>query len=238
MRGAVSCARMRVTVLCFAAVREAVGAERLELDVAAGTTVAALRRDLVAAHPALARVPVACAVNQGYAGPERELRDGDEVALIPPISGGAPEPPRTAFTLSQQPLDARALEREVRTDRDGAVVTFAGVTRDHHDGAAVRHLAYEAYPDMAHAEMERILAEAAAEFAIGRVRVAHRLGSVPVGEASVVVVVAAEHRAAAFDACRWIMDRLKARVPIFKRETLADGGARWVGDLPADAPPL
>jgi molybdopterin synthase catalytic subunit len=111
-------------------------------------------------------------------------------------------------------------------------VTFAGVTRDHHEGKAVLGLSYECYDEMAHKVMERLLAAALDRFAISRVRVAHRVGKVPVGEASVLVVVAAEHREPAFEATRWLMDRLKAEVPIFKREQLADGGTRWVGDLP------
>src|SRR5690606_32527995 len=132
------------------------------------------------------------------------------------------------------PLDPRALEAECRSDVDGAVVTFAGVTRDHNDGRAVRGLSYEAYAEMAQQVMDGILRELTAGDGIGRVRVAHRLGDVPIGEASVVVVVAAPHRAPAFDACRRIMDRLKAEVPIFKKEWFADpaGGSRWVGELP------
>ncbi len=224
---------MQVTVRCFAAAREALGEEVLQLDVADGATVADLKAALLARAPALQRVAMVCAVNREYATAERRLAAGDEVAFIPPISGGA-GPELFRFDLSDAPLDARALEAEARSDHDGAVVTFAGVTRDHHDGQAVISLAYEAYPEMAAKVMVGIFEEAVARFAIGRVRVAHRLGEVPVGEASVVVVVAAAHRGPAFDACRFVMDRLKSAVPIFKRERLAGGaGDRWVGDLPA-----
>lgn len=226
---------MQITVRCFARVRELLGRDVVDVEVPVGTTVGGLKTTLAQQAPELDRLPLACAVNREWADGERELQAGDEVAFIPPISGGAP-PRRAAFALVEGPLDARALEEEVRTDADGAVVTFQGVTRDHHHGRAVRHLAYEAYAEMAQQAMAAIFEDALARFDVTCVRATHRLGTVPVGEASVVVVVAAPHRAAAFDACRYLMDRLKADVPIFKRETLADGEARWVGDLPVDRP--
>lgn len=227
---------IRVTVRCFAAVREALGADVLTVELPMGATVAELRAELVRRAAALAGLPVAYAVNRAYADPATVLRDGDEAALIPPISGGSPTA-RTAFVLQQEPLDPRALEAECRTDADGAVVTFAGTTRDHNDGAAVVSLAYEAYPEMAEQVVQRLMADACARFAITRVRVAHRLGLVPLGEASIVVVVSSAHRGPAFDACRWLMDRIKHEAPIWKREQLRDGGgSRWVGELPKPAP--
>jgi molybdopterin synthase catalytic subunit len=178
-------------------------------------------------------VPVAYAVNQDYARAETVLADGDEVAFIPPISGGAGERDLYRFDLVDGPLDARALEAECRTDRDGAVVTFTGTTRDHNEGAEVLSLSYETYTEMAQRVMCGLFEEAVKRFPITRARVAHRLGEVPVGEASVVVVVASPHRGPAFDACRFLMDRLKDEVPIWKREKLRDGdGERWIGDLP------
>lgn len=228
---------IRVTVRCFAAVREALGQDQLAIDLPVGSTTAALRERLVARSPVLARLPVAFAVNRGYAGPERVLADGDEVALIPPISGGSgrggADEPACTLVFSRAPLDARALEQQCRTDGDGAVVAFTGTTRDHNDGASVVSLAYEAYEEMAQATMAAIFAAARAKFPFTRARVAHRLGEVPVGEASVVVVVSSPHRGDAFDACRYLMDRLKHEVPIWKRERLRDGaGERWIGDLP------
>ncbi len=146
---------------------------------------------------------------------------------------------RFRFELTESRLDPRQLEAEVRTDQDGAVVTFAGVTRDHHAGAGVVSLAYEAYPEMATEIAQRLFAQAAASWPIGRARIAHRLGLVPVGEASVVICVAAAHRDAAFAACRFLIDRLKHEAPIFKREELTGGGgSRWVGDLPAGQEPV
>lgn len=223
----------------FAAVREALQQDSLEVEVPAGTTVAGVKALLAQRAPHLAKIATVCAVNRTYAAGDRVLADGDEVAFIPPISGGA-GPELFRFVFSRQPLDPRGLEQEVRSDQDGAVVTFTGVTRDHHDGRAVAALSYEAYEEMAMKVMVEIFEAALRQFPIGRARVAHRLGEVPVGEASVIVVVAAAHRAAAFDACRFLMDRLKTSVPIFKRETYrdADTGARWVGDLPAGQAPV
>lgn len=231
--------RIQVTVRCFASVREALGADVLTLELPVGSTAAALRQRLGERAPQLLRVPVAFAINRAYARPETLLQAGDEVALIPPISGGdgdggdgrvvAP----CSFVLSDDVLDPRVLEAECRTDADGAVVTFLGTTRDHNEGAQVVSLRYEAYAEMAQATMAAIFAAARERFAFTRARIAHRLGEVPVGATSVVVVVAAPHRGPAFDACRYLMDRLKHEVPIWKRELLRDGhGERWIGELP------
>jgi MoaE-MoaD fusion protein len=226
-------ARIRVTVRCFAAVREALGTDTMAIDAAAGTTVAGLCALLAAKAPALQRLPLAYAVNRDYARGDTVLRDGDEVAFIPPISGGSGAGDLYRFDLQEGVLDARALEAECRTDADGAIVTFTGTTRNHNDGATVLSLRYEAYAEMAHKVMCGLFEEAIKRFPITRARVAHRLGDVPVGEASVVVVVASAHRGPAFDACRYVMDRVKHEVPIWKRELLRDGASeRWIGDLP------
>ncbi len=228
---------IQVTLRCFAAVRDTLGADSLQVTLAAGTTAQGLRERVAESHPSLLRVPVAYAVNQDYARAETVLQDGDEVALIPPISGGAGERDLYRFDLSEGPLDPRGLEQECRTDRDGAVVTFAGTTRDHNDGAEVLSLSYETYTQMAQKVMCGLFEEAVKRFPITRARVAHRLGEVPVGEASVLVVVASPHRGPAFDACRFLMDRLKDEVPIWKREKLRDGqGERWIGELPKRGP--
>ena len=222
-----------MNVRCFASVRELLGEDQLEVELADGATVETLKGLLTERAPDLARLQLAFAVNRDYAAPDRVLSDGDEVAFIPPISGGASAGDRFRFDLVESALDPRDLEAEVRTDEDGAVVTFAGVTRNHNDGASVLGLRYEAYAEMASRVMDELFERAANEFEITRARVAHRLGEVPIGEASVVVVVSAAHRGPAFDGCRFLMDELKAQVPIFKHETLSDdGGERWVGQLP------
>ncbi len=226
-------ARVQVTVRCFAAVREAIGCDSLPVELAPGTTVAGLLQQLVAAHPRLGRLPLAFAVNRDYARGETVLHDHDEVAFIPPISGGSGAHDLFRFDLVEGVIDPRALERECRTDGDGAVVTFAGTTRDHNEGAAVVSLRYEAYAEMASRVMGAIFEEAVKRFPITRARVVHRLGLVPVGETSVLVVVSSAHRGPAFDACRWLMDRVKHEVPIWKREQLRSGdGSRWIGELP------
>lgn len=226
-------ATLQITVRCFAAVREAVGQDQLHIAVLPGTTLEDLRQQLVALHPALARVPLAFAQNRDYARGDAVLRDGDEVALIPPISGGSGTRDLYRFDLTEGPIDAAALEAECRTDADGAIVTFRGTTRDHNEGAAVVSLRYEVYPEMAQKVMCTLFEAAIRRFPITRARIAHRLGDVPVGEASVVVVTASPHRGPAFDACRFLIDRLKNEVPIWKREQLRDAeGTRWVGDLP------
>lgn len=150
----------------------------------------------------------------------------------------APQPP-PALALSREPIDAAALEAAVAHPAAGALCVFQGVTRDHHLGRAVTHLAYEAYPEMALATMAVIAGELAAAWPGVRLALTHRLGVVPVGEASVVIAIASAHRAEAFEACRYAIDQLKLRVPIWKKEFWADGSA-WVEGTPlgrVDAPP-
>ena len=133
------------------------------------------------------------------------------------------------YLITTEPIDAEALYRAVLRDRDGAVVTFHGVVRDHSDGdKAVRYLEYEAYPDMAEARMRAIGDELRARWGVEEVAMVHRIGRVEIGEASVVIAVAAPHRGAAFDACEYAIDTLKATVPIWKKEVFADGEV-WVG---------
>ncbi|MGE3880585.1 MAG: molybdenum cofactor biosynthesis protein MoaE [Planctomycetota bacterium] len=219
---------------CFSTVRELFGVDALEVDLPESATVGDLEAEMTLRRPDFARLPLARAVNRGYATKATVLREGDEVAFIPPISGGSTPPSPARALFQREPIDPRPLEALVRSDRDGAVVTFLGVTRNHHEGASVVLLRYEAYVEMAIPMLERILDEVGRRHAISRAVVRHRLGEVPIGEASIVVVVAAEHRAPAFLAAAEIMDRIKAEVPIFKQEDLAGpgGGSRWVGELP------
>ncbi len=221
---------MRVRVLFFAAVREIAGTGEVARDLEEGARLRDLDLLLKKDFPALEGLPFLYALNQDYAGPDRKLEDGDEVALIPAISGGAGLP---EFAFTEEPIALDPLLKEARSDRDGAVVVFLGTTRNHHEGREVEDLAYEAYEDMARRKMESLLGEIRGGRDLGRVLVRHRLGRVPIGEASIVVVAAAPHRKEAFEAARELMDRIKAEVPIFKKERLAGGGeARWVGELP------
>ncbi len=204
---------MRVTVRLFAGLKERAGAPTLEVDVPDDGTVAdligALDGTPVGDLPARSFI---VAVNREYARPELAVRAGDEVALIPPVSGGEGEDPVRAARLCDAPLDAGRLSRLVRDPRAGAVVTFEGATR------AVSHLDYEAYAEMAEPMLRTIAAEEAARHGLVAVAVEHRVGRVPLSEPSVIVAAAAPHRGEAFAGARAVIDRLKAEAPIFKRE--------------------
>jgi MoaE-MoaD fusion protein len=164
---------------------------------------------------------IAYARNREYASRDTMLADGDEVALIPPVSGGA-------FRVTDGPLDLGALVEEVRDPSAGAIATFVGTTRDHSRGRTVTHLEYDAYPEMAEAEMARIATALADRHAVTRIAMAHRTGHVPIGEASVMIAVSAPHRAAALEACREAIDTLKQTVPVWKKEVF-EGGEEWIG---------
>ena len=215
---------MRVIVKLFGAVREAVGEKELSVQLAAGARVADLRRLLARDHPVFERfgARLAAAVNQETSAEGARLRDGDEVAFLPPVAGGAAD-----CWLSDRPLDVGAVVARVSGPGIGGIVTFLGAVRDRARGREIEHLEYEAYAGMAEREMERIVADAIARFGVTRVAIVHRVGRLEIGEISVAIAVAAPHRAAAMDACRFVIDTLKASVPIWKREHF-DGGEVWI----------
>jgi molybdopterin synthase catalytic subunit/molybdopterin converting factor small subunit len=161
------------------------------------------------------------AVNKEYAGREHELRDGDEVALIPPVSGGA-------FLLSDEPLSLDRVVEEVRSDEAGAIATFTGTTRVHSRGRTVTHLDYEAYEGMAERTMEEIAEALRARYELTAIAIHHRIGRVTIGETSVVIAVSAPHRQDALAACKDAIDELKERVPLWKKEVY-EGGEEWIG---------
>jgi molybdopterin synthase catalytic subunit/molybdopterin converting factor small subunit len=161
------------------------------------------------------------AVNKEYAGADRELTDGDEVALIPPVSGGA-------FRLSTEPLSLDAVVDEVRSDAAGAIATFVGTTRVHSRDRTVRHLDYEAYEEMAEQVMAQIAAELSGRYELCAIAIHHRTGRVEIGEASVVIAVSAPHRQDALAACKDAIDTIKERVPLWKKEVY-EGGEEWIG---------
>lgn len=220
---------LRVEVLLFARLRELARERSLQVEVPPGATARDAWSAAVDRAPALAGAEgsVRVAVNEGYAAWDTTLHDGDAVAFLPPVAGGMDD--AVHILLTNHELDPRACEQLVRGDADGGVCTFIGVVRDHAEGRAVEAIEYEAYPEMAVAEMRRVGEEALAASQASSVALHHRLGRLEVGVASVVVTAAAPHRAQAFDCCRRAIDALKERVPIWKRE-IGEGGAVWVDD--------
>ncbi|MFN8175938.1 MAG: molybdenum cofactor biosynthesis protein MoaE [Solirubrobacteraceae bacterium] len=213
---------MIVRVRLFAQLRERAGARELELELPEGARVgdALERLDHLAGG-----LPLVLAVNRTYAGPDEPLSAGDELALIPPVSGGA-EP---HAHVTDEPLSAQRLADLVGDPRAGAVVTFQGVTRE------VPRLDYETYAEMARERIAAILADAIARHGLCGAACEHRVGEVPLGEASVLVAVSAAHREEAFAGAREIIDRVKAEAPIWKREVTAEG-SEWVPGTPPPAP--
>ena len=217
---------MTVHVVVFAALREALGAARLDLDLKPGARGTDLAETLAARHPRWRDLIRSCRLARGteFVDPGATLADGDEVVLIPPVSGGSLP---FAF-LTHDPLDGEAIRRAVARPEAGAVTVFEGTARSPNRGREVRHLEYEAHEAMALAQMERILAEARERWPGTEVYLHHRLGRIGIGEVSVVAAAGAIHRAEAFAACRHLIERLKHDVPIWKKEVFADG-TEWVG---------
>lgn len=209
---------MRIAVKLFAGLRERAGARVVEVELPEGAIVADVWPQL-----ALGDEPpgLLIAVNRAYAAREAVLHDGDEVALIPPVSGGA-------FRLSEQPLSLDEAVRQVASADAGAIATFSGTTRAHSRGREVVRLEYEAYEGMAEEEMERIATELKERYALVDVAIHHRTGIVEIGDTSVVIAVSAAHRGDALAACRDAIDTLKQTVPLWKKEIYV-GGEEWVG---------
>ncbi len=171
-------------------------------------------------------------INYEYAATDSVLHEGDEVALLPPVSGGAGDTsdgPRTRIV--REPIDAARIAADIKAAEDGAVVVFDGIVRNHSRGRRTLYLEYSAYEPMAAAEMEKLAQAALANYAVRDVRIVHRLGRLEIGDTSVLLAVSSAHRAAAFDAARWIIDTLKKTVPIWKKEYFEDG-AVWADGEP------
>lgn len=223
---------MTVTVKLFATLRERARAGELRREFADGVTVAQIWRELAAEFPPLAghEGSVSFAVNREYVEAGFCPRDQDEVAFIPPVSGGAA--PSASWVgpieIGVAPLDIVALEGAVAAPGAGGTVTFVGTTRRENAGRRVLRLEYEAFEPMALSEMHKLAEEAGRRWRIMRIAIGHRIGVVEIGEASVVIAVSAPHRAEAFEACRFAIDRLKQIVPIWKKEYF-EGGEVWIG---------
>ena len=220
---------MRVLVRLFASYREAAGVGSVDLDLPAHATVRDALAAIVRVHPSLARAPrLVIARNREYARDDEPLSDGDEVALIPPVSGGATGiAVEGAIRVTGDELSVDAALRCVRDAAFGGVVVFLGVVRDHNDGRSVSHLEYEAYPEMAESKMREIAVRLERDHAPLRVAMHHRTGDLAVGETAVIVAAGAPHRDAAFAAARAAIDELKTVVPIWKKEYTEDGSI-WI----------
>lgn len=227
---------MRVTVLLFAGVAERAGRRRWEVELPPGSRAGDALQALVASYPAVAPLAdrLLLARNQEYVTADAPLAEGDELAFIPPVSGGSAgqegREGAAAAELAEGPLDPLPLLDAVGGPTIGAVLLFAGVAREITGERRTTLLEYEAYRPMALATMQEIVEEVVARWPGTRIRMVHRLGRLEMGEASVLIAVGAPHRDQAYQASRHAIERLKAVVPIWKREHYAGGEARWVGE--------
>jgi len=230
---------MRVRVLFFGRLRDLAGCSEDWAEVRDGARLQDLFAHYAAHNPELAqfRASLAASVNEEYAAWDAALKANDEVAFLPPVSGGeaqraAVESSTDICEIVREPIRAAELIAAVKSPADGAVCVFDGIVRNNSKGRETKYLEYEAYELMALRVMRDLLAEARCRFAVGRIALAHRLGRLEIGETSVLIAVSAPHRAAAFDACRFVIETLKRSVPIWKREYSSDG-AVWVEGTPA-----
>ena len=240
---------IRVRVLYFGAARDEAGREEEQLEVGAPATAASVFEEVLNAHPALRRFgrSLLVAVNEEYAGGEALVRAGDEIAVFPPVSGGADagahddeqrgEAEADFFELTTDPINVGAVARRIVPPRCGATVTLDGYARRFTRGRSeTLYLVYEAYAPMALSEMRRLVQQAHEKFEIAHVGIVHRTGRLEIGETSVVISVSAPHRRAAFEACEWAIRELKRTVPIWKKEFFT-GGEVWIEGEGAPAPP-
>jgi molybdopterin synthase catalytic subunit/molybdopterin converting factor small subunit len=230
---------MQVRVVPFGVLKDSLGSSAAAVELPDGATVAQLLRRLGERRPAPPLAGIAVSVNAEYAAASHVLREGDEVGLLPPVSGGAASTAQAAepaqfIALTRVPIDSEALIAQAKHGEDGAVVIFDGIVRNNTRGRLTIHLDYEAYEEMASKQMDELARQARALFGVRHVTLVHRLGRLEVGETSVLIVVSSAHRAQAFDACRWLIDTLKKTVPIWKKECFADG-AVWAAGEPFPA---
>ncbi|HKR23114.1 MAG TPA: molybdenum cofactor biosynthesis protein MoaE [Pyrinomonadaceae bacterium] len=224
--------RVSIRVLFFGAARDVVDTNPLEVSVEAPATVGSAFRQLVERFAQLERFgrSLLFAVNQEYATPETPLKDNDELAVFPPVSGGSCDYvcPLDFFELTTETIDVGQVARRVVPRECGATVTLDGYAREWTKGRKTRFLVYEAYEQMALSEMQRLGRDAHKQFEIAHIGIVHRTGRIEIGETSVVIAVSAPHRRAAFEACEWAIKELKRTVPIWKKEVY-DDGEEWVG---------
>ncbi len=221
---------MHIKLRFFASLRERLGRSEDSCEVPEGATVRTVWETLKQEQPALVEVErsLAFAVAQEYVDGDHPLRDNDELAFIPPVSGGVLTDSRLSCRITQDPIRLDELTAFVADPGAGAMATFVGTTRDTNEGRRVVRLEYECYPGMAEKEMEKIGQEVLERWPVKKVAMLHRLGRVDIGEASVAIAVSSGHRHAAFEACHYAINQLKETVPIWKKE-LYEGGEVWIG---------
>ena len=229
---------MRVQVLFFGILKDIVGRASDSLELQEGSTLADVLTHYEDRVPKIREVlhTVALSVNQHYAGPGAVLGEGDEVALLPPVSGGKSQANDTTTrtgraAVVRERIDSQAVLEKIKRPEDGAAVLFDGVVRNNTRGRQTLFLDYEAYEEMALQQMDSLAVQAIEKFGLREVAMVHRLGRLQIGDTSVLIVVASAHRGPAFEACRWLIDTLKRTVPIWKREYFVDG-AVWADGEP------
>ncbi len=232
---------MRVRLLFFGILKDVAGRPNDVLELPEGATVREVLAECAAKIPRIKDLLAgsATAVNQEYARAETELKHDDEVAILPPVSGGLENKDiaiarRDHTRIVREKIDTAGVLANIKRGEDGAAVLFEGIVRNQTRGRKTQYLEYEAYEEMALKEMETLACKALQQFAIRDVALVHRLGRLEIGETSVLIVVSSAHRAAAFDACRWLIDTLKRTVPIWKKEYFEDG-AVWADGEPFPA---
>jgi len=225
---------MRVHILFFGILKDLAGKSSEWIELRDGAKVADVLAHYQSVIPRMKEsiASLAVAVNQQYAGPETVLKADDEVALLPPVSGGSGR-----ASIVREPIDTEGVLKRTKQGEDGAAVVFEGVVRNQTRGRKTLYLDYEAYEQMALDQMEGLAEQALRQFQVREVALVHRLGRLQIGETSVLIAVASAHRAPAFDACRWLIDTLKRTVPIWKKEYFEDGAVWAAGEpFPAEIP--
>jgi len=237
---------MRVRVLFFGVLRELAGKPADEIELREGAVARDVLAHYEAENPRLhdSFASIALAVNQQYSSPDTALHSDDEIALLPPVSGGSLDVAGDVrgkaaphVRIVRERIDSQPILEALKRGEDGAAVTFEGVVRNQTRGRKTLYLEYEAYDEMALQQMESLATEGLQKFHVRDVAIVHRLGHLEIGEISVLIVVVSAHRGAAFDACRWMIDTLKRKVPIWKKEFFEDGAVWADGEpFPAEIP--